>query len=146
MEYKLKLKNENRWLCTEKYKPDEEGIYEPILTCHSMKDLIEYALTYKFDFEIPKGYKYKKIYIITCSTANFEPNNRKYSTVSSCNIFMSENKKEAENKFKEMIKKIKNKNTRTLGKYCFCWHTEDYAINQVIHSYNLTEGYVIENI
>ena len=42
----LKLKD-NEYLCTQNFKPKEEGRYIPILTAETLEDLINYALTYR---------------------------------------------------------------------------------------------------
>lgn len=137
----LKLKD-NEYLCTKKFKPKEEGRYISILTAETLEDLINYALTYKYDFELPKGYSYKILYSIVCTTGNFMPEIKEQSNCNGCIIYSTFNKKNAENEFKKITKLIKN-NHRTLNKNHFCWHTEDYAINQIIHSYDLVESFVI---
>lgn len=142
-EYKLKV-SEKHWICTRNYKCDEEGSYEPVYTCKTLEDLIQYALTYGYNFEIPKGYKYTTIYSINFSTGNFDPKYRNYSNLHSTVIYSYYNKKEAEQKFSELTKSIDRNRARKLSKTLWCWHTEDYAYNQIIHSYSLSKSYIVE--
>lgn len=137
----LKLKD-NEYLCTKNFKPKKEGRYIPILTAETLEDLINYALTYKYDFEMPKGYKRKTVYSIVCTTGNFMPETREQSNCNGCIIYSSFNRKNTENEFKKITRLLKS-NHKYIYKNHFCWHTEDYAINQIVHSYDLVESYII---
>ena len=44
-----------------------------------------------------------------------------------------------------MCKQV-HKNARLQGDSYFCWHTEDYAINQIIHSYKIDKSYIVEKL
>lgn len=112
-----------------------------------MADLINYCLTYNYDIDIPNEYKVTTIYTITFSTANFDPNNRTYSNVNTYGLFSSTDKKYIENKFKSICKTRKECNYEGYNtKRHYCWHTEDYAYNQIIHSYDINETYIIDKI
>ena len=109
----------------------------------TMEDLISHCFTYNEDVIIPDGYKITKIYSIVCTTADFMPDARNTSNCRAYVIYSSTNKELVQEKFKTICESVK-KETRRKNNRHFCWHTEDYADNQIIHSYDLTEGCIIE--
>lgn len=147
----LKLKNDKtEYICNEKWTKDNKissGSYTVIRNdvVSNMKDLIIHCLTYCYDIDIPENYKVTKIYSIVFSTGNFEPEDRTCSTCSSSILFSSADKKYIENKFKILCKLVGKKSRMESDKY-FCWHTEDFASNQIIHSYNIKESYLVEEV
>ena len=115
-----------------------------LISC--MEDLISYCLTYNVDVTIPEEYKVTKTYNIIFSTGNFEPSDRECSTCRSSIVLSSTDKEYIEKKFGIMCKSTgKTPNIKSYGHY-FCWHTEDFAHNQVIHSYNIDESYIVERV
>ena len=112
----------------------------------SMEDLIKYCLIYNVDINIPDEYKVTKIYNIIFATGNFDPDGREYSNCHSSIVYSSLDKKYIENKFKIMCDCIGKKNNVENYKHYFCWHTEDFADNQIIHSYNIDESYIVERV
>lgn len=121
-----------------------EVLNNKLISC--MEDLIKYCLTYNIDINIPNGYKVIKIYNIIFSTGNFEPDNREYSTCQSSIVYSSLDKSYIEKKFKIMCDNIGRKNHISNYKHYYCWHTEDFAHNQIIHAYNIDESYIVTRI
>lgn len=145
----LKLKDGNTdYICNEAwYKSSNKvaGSYDIIRNSivSNMEDLIIYCLTYYYDIDIPEDYKVTTIYSIVFSTGNFEPEDRSCSTCRSNIVFSSTNQKYVEDKFKKLCKLVGKKCRIQSNKY-FCWHTEDFASNQIIHSYNIEKNYLVE--
>lgn len=108
----------------------------------SLRDLIGYALSMNYEFEMPEGYKYKKIYNITFNCANLEPESRRCSTCNSSILYSSEDYDFIINKFNYLCNSVE-KPTDRKNKRWFCWHTEEYSQNQIIHSYNISESYIV---
>ena len=121
----------------------------------TLEELLEYALNMNEDVEIPEDYNVTKIYNIVFSTANFDPLNRECSTTDSHVIYSSKDKEfidkmferyinEHENLLKQNSKAFHMRPNSRRNKNWYCWHTEDFAYNQVIHSYSKRESYIIE--
>ena len=108
----------------------------------NMEELITYCLTYSIEIDIPDGYTVTKLYSIVFGQGNFDPDDRITSTCESHIVCSSTDEKYIKNKFKQMCKHIRKKSSRKHRKW-FCWHTEDFAYNQIIHSYNLCESYLV---
>ena len=121
-----------------------EVINNKLVQC--MEDLIKYCLTYNLEIDIPEHFKVTKIYNIIFTTGNFEPDGREYSSCQGNIVYSSTDKKYIEDKFKFMCKFTGKKNHNNLYKHYFCWHTEDFAHNQIIHSYNIDESYIVERV
>lgn len=154
-------KDKNRFICNEEWYLDNQDIikqqmdngelkvpcFEVLRKGHidNMEDLIKYCLAYYYDVEIPKEYKVETLYSIVFCTADFDPDDRTTSTCRSSIIFSSTDKKQVESKFKKLQKDV-GKGSRLQSKIYFCWHTEDYAYNQIIHSYNICQSYIITKI
>lgn len=112
----------------------------------SMEDLIKYCLIYNVDIDIPEGYKVTKIYNIIFTTGNFDPDNREYSNCHSSIVYSSLDETYIKNKFKIMCNCVGKKNNVENYKHYFCWHTEDFADNQIIHAYNIDESFIVEKV
>lgn len=149
----LKMKDEdNKYICSEewynyniKHNKLQHNTSYTVLTkgfIDSMEDLIKYCLIYYYDVEIPKEYTIIDIYNIVFATGNFEPEDRTCSTCRSNIIFSSSDKEVVYKKFKKLCKQV-GKNSKMESDKYFCWHTEDYASNQIIHSYNIEKSYLI---
>ena len=148
--------SENNYICNEVYfnalknnmNRSISGRYQvlnnKLISC--MEDLIQYCLTYGIDIDIPKDYKVTELYNIIFATGDFESSGREYSTCHSSIVCSSSNKKYIENKFKIMCKCINKQSHTCLYKNYFCWHTEDFAHNQIIHSYNIDKSYIVERV
>lgn len=151
----LKLKDyEDRYICNEKYinviRKDintHTGSYEVIINnvIQNMKDLIHYGLTYNYDIEIPDNYKVTKYYHIVFSTSNFEPKNREHTFVKSSITFTTTTKSQVKKMFDRMCKTIGRKPIYQ-DRFTFCWQTDDFAVNQIVNSYSITESYLVEEI
>ena len=143
----LKFKNEDKYLCTKDYDIRvHKGNPEPIEFIYTnfttMEELINYALTMYYDVEIPNGYKVETIYHIIFSTANFEPNDRECSIVNSSIVCSSKDKDYIDSRMKFYSTCITGKFRKVTNNWIY-WHTEDFAHNQVIHSYNIDKSYII---
>lgn len=114
-----------------------------IISC--MEDLIKYCMVYNYEIDISETYKLVTIYNIVFSTGNFEPEDRTCSSCSSSIIFSSTDLNYIQKKFKIMCKQV-HKKARLQGDSYFCWHTEDYAVNQIIHSYKIDKSYIVEKL
>lgn len=147
----LKLNNDDGYICSEEWwkvniKNAVPGVRYTVLSkgfITDMEDLIRYCLVYHEDFEIPENYQVTILYNIIFSTGNFDPNDREYSLCKSEILYTSKDKKFILDKFKSLCKRI-GKENQLKGINCYCWLTEDYATNQIIHSYNIDESYLIE--
>lgn len=147
----VKLKDD-KCVCNETYinnnkKNLTQGSYEVLKDgfVNSTEELINYCLTFCYDVEIPEGYEVETIYNIIFTTGNFSPDGREYSTCHSSIIFSSADKDMCEKKFKYYCKSV-NKKPIQEGKRHYCWHTEDFAYNQIIHSYEISESYVVKKV
>lgn len=118
--------------------------YQEIEICSTIEELIKYALVYNYDFKIPDEYKVTTLYNIIHSCGNFMPDERDYTTVVGSVIYTTTDKKDAESHYKKYCKRIGKKNSNHIGKYKFCWQSEDIAINQIVHSYCLDKSYLVE--
>ena len=147
----LKLKDKEGIICNEAWynniKNKEAGYYEIIKNriVSSMEDLIQYCLTYYYDIDIPKDYKVTTIYSIVFCTGDFDPESRTCSKVNSSIIYSNPNEIYIRDKFKTLCKLAKTKSKLDSKNY-FCWHTEDFASNQIIHSYNVVRSYLVEKM
>lgn len=107
-----------------------------------------YLCTFDYNVVIPKEYEVETVYSIVFSTASFEPEDRKYSIVSSSIVCTSRDKEYIEDRMQYYIKYI----PQPIGRYrkisdnWVCWHTEDFAHNQVIHSYNICTSYIVNKV
>lgn len=110
-----------------------------------MEDLIRHCLVYNYDIDIPEGYKVTTIYNIIFNSANFEPDARDYSSCNGDILYSSVDKQYIDKKFNYLCKTV-NKKSVLNHENLFCWHTEDYATNQIIHSYSKRTSYIIEKI
>jgi hypothetical protein len=147
-----------RYVCNEaymnhlrktKYKDVPGGVRFEVLTnklVQCMEDLIKYCLTYNIEIDVPEQYKVTKIYNIILTTGNFDPDNRECSNCHSSIIYSSLDEDYIHKKFEYMCKCVNRKNIRDNFKNYFCWHTEDFADNQIIHSYNIDESYIVERV
>ena len=149
----LQMKDyKNKYICNQSYEPilkkqkhTEMISYEIVADniVSNMKDLIKYCLTYNIEVDIPKEYEVITLYNILFCTGNFEPEDREHSFCRSSVVYTCETKSQAKKTFERMCKSLgrkpmyKNKNT-------FCWQTEDFAVNQIVHCYSLSESYLIE--
>ena len=111
-----------------------------------MEDLIRYCLVYNIDINIPEQYNITKIYNIVFSTGNFDPEKREISTCNSSIIYSSLDAKYIYKKFKFMCESVGITKHHSQCKYYYCWHTEDFAHNQIIHSYSVDESYIVTRI
>ena len=151
----LQLKDyENKYICNQSYEPiirkqkHEEMISYEVINDNvvsNMRDLIQYCLTYNIEIDIPKEYKVITLYNILFCTGNFEPNDREHSFCRSSLVFTSSSKNQTKKKYEKMCKLLK-RNPIYKDKFTFCWQTEDFAINQIVHCYSLSESYLIEEI
>lgn len=151
----VKCNYETRFVCNESYikylentkSLIETGVrYEVIkdTLAQCMEDLIKYCLTYNIEIDIPEGYTVEKIYNIVFATGDFNPDRREASTVTSSIIYSSNNKDYIYKRFKVMCDIVgKENNIRSMKDY-YCWHTEDFAYNQIIHSYSIEESYIVK--
>lgn len=147
----LKLKDyDDRYICNnsyviQKFKFTYEGQYETITDSiiKNMEDLIRYCLTYNYAIDIPDGYNVTKLYHIVFSTGNFEPKDRIHTFIRSSITFTSKNKNQVEKMFKRMCKTIGRK-PHYQDKFTYCWQGEDFAVNQIVNSYSITESYLVE--
>lgn len=154
----LKLLDEEKYICNEKWfnwftKQDNEvkyaTTYEVLKNDYilDMKDLINYCLTYHYNIEIPKNFKVTTIYTITLTTCNFEPDRRYASNTNTHGLFSSADKNFIEQKFKIMCKSRKQGSYKNYdNKRHHCWHGDDYSYNQIIHSYDISETYLVEEV
>lgn len=152
---KLKDYSDESYICNEKYINTArlknnikyavryEVIKDKIINC--MEDLIKYCLIYNYDIDIPKNYKVDKIYNILFTTGNFDPDSRSTSNCHSSIVFSSLDEKYIYSKFKIMCKSI-NRKSLYESKRTYCWHTEDFADNQIIHSYDIDESYIVTKL
>lgn len=147
----VRLKD-GKYVCNETYinnnkKNLSQGPYEVLKDgfVNSIEELINYCLTFCYDMEIPEGYGVETIYNVVFTTGNFDPDGREYSNCHSSVIFSSVNKDVCEKKFKYYCKSVGRKAILE-NKRHYCWHTEDFAYNQVIHSYELCESYIVRKL
>ena len=149
--YCLKFKEEQKFLCTKDFDSKEivnnskepiELIYTNVTT---LKELINYGLTMNYNIEIPES-KITTVYHIIFSTGNFEPDDRSRSLVNSSIVFSSTDKNFIEKKMKDYAEQVKGYKHHSISKNWVCWHTEDFAHNQIIHAYNVEKSYIIENV
>ena len=151
--------DETRHLCTNDFCRDHKNLksgHEYVETIFdTMEELLGYALNMNENVEIPKGYKATKIYSIVFSTGNFDPKDKSISTVDSSIFYSSKDKTFIEKMFDKYVEGKEESFTKASTyfhtrhnsrkhKYWYCWHTEDFAYNQVIHSYSIRESYLIE--
>lgn len=151
---KIKDKYEDKYLCSNEWfeymfkhkKLNPKTSYEVLAEGYiqDMQDLIRHALTYNYDIILPKGYKVTPIYNIIFTTANFDPKNRALSTCNGNIIYSNTNLKYINKKFKWLYENINKPYVVLKSDKMICWHTEDYAYNQIIHAYNIEESYIIE--
>ena len=143
------------YICNDKYMKNNtlksnnkssiryEVVSNKIVSC--MEDLISYCLTYHYDINIPENYKVDKLYNIMLTTGNFDPDSRSSSNCHSSIVLSSFNADYINKKFNIMCKLIGKPNLYK-SKNTYCWQTEDFADNQIVHSYNLDESYVVTKI
>ena len=153
----VKCDYEKRYVCNEaymnhlqktKYKDMSGGVRFEVLTnklVQCMEDLIKYCLIYNIEIDIPKNYKVDKIYNILFTTGNFDSDSRSTSNCHSSIVFSSLDEKYIYSKFKIMCKSI-NRKSLYESKRTYCWHTEDFADNQIIHSYDIDESYIVTKL
>jgi hypothetical protein len=151
----IKLKNENEFICNEEwfeYNKHKDNLiptasYDVLVKGYilCMEDLIKYCLQYNYEIEIPEGYVATTIYNIVFTTGNFGPDDRASSSCVGDVIFSTTDEKYARKKFESMCKDV-GKETRRKSNKHFCWHTEDYATNQVIHSYSIDKSYLVTKL
>lgn len=108
----------------------------------TMEDLIQYCLVYNYSIDIPDDYKVIKLYNIVFCTGNFDPDMRECSNTTGSILYSSTDEQYIIDKFKTMCSYI-NKEPLMSSQRWFCWHTEDFAVNQIVHSYNIKESYFI---
>ena len=111
----------------------------------NMEDLINYCLTYGYDIEIPKEYNVTKIYNIVFTTGNFDPEDREMSNTRGSILYSHTDIEKVLDRFEQMCKDV-NKEPVLKSKYYYCWQTEDYAVNQIVHSYKVCDSYIVEEI
>lgn len=154
----LKLKDDkDGYICTEEWylhntkkKPNNlpTGPYQILIKgfITSMEHMIAYCLSNNIDIEIPKDYKVTKLYNILFTTADLTPGDRGYSSCRSCVLYTSTDEQFIQDNFEYLCKQINKKKINRMGKKYVCWDTEDYASNQIIHSYNIEVSYQVEKI
>lgn len=112
---------------------------------NDMEDLISYCLTYGYDIEIPRDYTVIKVYNIVFTTGNFDPSDRETSVTRGSVLYSHTDIEKVLNRFEQMCKDI-NKEPVLKSKYYYCWQTEDYATNQIVHSYKVCDSYIVEKV
>lgn len=142
--------DELSYICNEKWfktANKEAGRYEVISDniVSSEIDLIKYCLEYHYKIDIPNKYNIVEIYSIVFTTSDFEPDDRNYSSCRANIIYSDEDYNKVKTKFIQMCKSVKKKSSRE-GKDYLCWHTEDYAHNQIIHSYVIDKSYIVKEV
>ena len=110
----------------------------------TMEDLITECLLSYEDITIPEGYKVTIIYNIILTSGNFEPDDRTCTNTRGSVMFSTTDEKWAYQKFNYLCSTHKNYLMKS-DKYC-CWHSDDFAHNQIVCSYNLCKSYVVEKI
>ena len=149
----LQMKDyKDKYICNQSYEPilkkqkhtkmiSYEIVNDNIVS--NMKDLIKYCLTYNIEIDIPEGYVVTTLYNILFCTGNFEPKDRAHSFCRSSLIYTCNTKSQAKKTFERMCKSLGRKPIYK-DKSTFCWQTEDFAVNQIVHCYSLSESYLIE--
>lgn len=146
----LEYKDKDGYVCNEAYMEKNEpksgkrySIYKNEIV-RNMQELIEYCLHWNENVIIPKEYKITKLYSIIFTTADLEPDDRRYSR-SWSNIILTTTDKTHAQSIYDSYCNIQNRG-KEIMKNVYCWHTEDFANNQIIHSYSLKESYLVERI
>ena len=108
----------------------------------NMEDLIKVSLTYHNDVEIPENYEIIEMYNIIFTSGNFDPAGRNYCSLVSDILYTHTDKDKVFEKFNKYCKSVKRKPIMEGQRY-FCWSTEDFADNYIIHSYKIEESYLV---
>ena len=109
------------------------------------EDFIKYCLVHEYKIEIPEGYELITLYNIVCTTADFDPETRRRSTCRASVVYTDRDYNKVKSIFDEMCN-IVNKPTTRYNKNYYCWHTEDFASNQIIHAYNVEKSYIVRKL
>jgi len=144
-----------RYVCNESWykeaninnKLDRDGAtYNVFLDKYiqTMEDLITECLLSYEDIAVPEDYKVTTIYNIVLTSGNFEPDDRTCTNTRGSIMFSTTNEKLAQQKFNYYCSTHK-KCLMKSDKYC-CWHSDDFAHNQIVCAYNLTKSYIVEVI
>lgn len=147
----LECKDKDGFICNEAYANNKNNIKSGVNysvykdnIVRNMQELIEYCLHWGEDVIIPKEYKVTKLYSIVFTTSDFEPEDRRYSRSWSNVILTTTDKNHAQSVYDSYCH-MQNRG-KEIMKNVYCWHTEDFARNQIIHSYSLKESYLVEKV
>lgn len=111
----------------------------------NMEDLIKYCLAYHYKIEIPKQYEVQQLYNIIFTVGDFDPEDRQSTVCRSYVVYTDTDYNKVKSRFNTMCR-LSQKTPTLKSEKCFTWQTQDFAYNQIVHSYTISKSYKVTKI